>query len=544
MSTDLLTPIDRYLAEQRGTSAAERFAAQHDAVLTAPEGRWYADRMPATPPAPGQQYAFQVDLDRCTGCTSCVAACHSLNGLDHGESWRSVGLLVGDNAGAPRQQTVPSGCHHCLDPACLAGCPTNAYEKDPATGIVRHLDDQCFGCGYCELTCPYEVPKLNHRLGIVRKCDMCSDRLAEGEAPACVQACPTSAITIAVVDVDGVDASTATGALVPGAPASSITRPTTQYVGVRSRSADLHAADDHALRLSHSHLPLVFMLVVTQVSVGAFLATLAVGLFGDGLPAGGAIGAAVAGVVALAASFLHVGRPLVAYRAVLGIGHSWMSREAAAFAVYAPLTVLYALGVATDVAPSGTVDAVGIAAALTGIAGVVCSALLYVVTARTWWSARYTFTKFILTAAGAGPLLVATIMLAAAVAAGAEPDSVSVVVPLLGVAATATLCALVAEALFLLPGRWSDASDLGRTARLLRERLSSVTGWRFVAGSVGGVVLPAGMALAVASGTSPDPLLLAVATGSLVVMLCGALLERYEFFVASTTPRMPGGFRR
>jgi ferredoxin len=49
-------------------------------------------RSPATtPPARGQQYAFEVDLDKCSGCKSCVAACHSLNGLDDGEAWRTIG---------------------------------------------------------------------------------------------------------------------------------------------------------------------------------------------------------------------------------------------------------------------------------------------------------------------------------------------------------------------------------------------------------------------------------------------------------------------
>ena len=133
-----------------------------------------------------------------------MAACHSLNGLDDDEAWRDVGLLVGGTAGLPVIQHVTSACHHCLDPACLSACPVDAYEKDPITGIVKHLDDQCFGCQYCTLACPYDVPKFHAAKGIVRKCDMCGDRLHAGEAPACVQACPHEAIRITVVDVDDV----------------------------------------------------------------------------------------------------------------------------------------------------------------------------------------------------------------------------------------------------------------------------------------------------------------------------------------------------
>ena len=47
-------------------------------------------------------------------------------------------------------------------------------------GIVRHSADACIGCQYCVLKCPYDVPKYNARLGIVRKCDMCHSRLAAG----------------------------------------------------------------------------------------------------------------------------------------------------------------------------------------------------------------------------------------------------------------------------------------------------------------------------------------------------------------------------
>lgn len=486
----------------------ERFAARHDADLVDPTARWYSDRIPLTAPGPGEQYAFQVDLDQCSGCKSCVAACHSLNGLDAGESWRSVGLLVGEEAGRARTQTVPSGCHHCLEPACLAGCPTNAYEKDPITGIVAHLDDQCFGCGYCELTCPYEVPKLNHRLGIVRKCDMCAGRLAAGEAPACVQACPTSAISITLVSTVTVSARTREGALVPGAPASSITAPTTQYVGSRSLPDDARGADHHALHLSTAHPPLAVMLVLTQLSVGAFVATLLTER------TGGAWAAAAAALVALSASVLHLGRPLIAYRAVLGLRHSWLSREIVAFGAYAALAAAYAIGVATDVAPPAVVDALGAAAAVLGVTGVVCSALIYVVTRRTWWQARYSMVKFALTAAGTGPLLV--------LVTGADARPLGVI------AGVATLVALADEAwLIVRPG----GDDLARTARLLRDRLRGATVWRF------------GLAL---SGA-----LLAILTTSVVwaalalaAVLGGALIERYQFFVASVSPRMPGGFRR
>src|SRR3954467_6124164 len=195
LQSDESTLIDEFLAAQRNLTAVDRFAEQHRAAPS--HSSYYRDLIPLSKPGAGQQYAFEVNLDLCSGCKACVTACHSLNGLDEDETWRSVGTLASSGTGF--QQAVTTSCHHCLDPGCLTGCPVNAYDKDPVTGIVRHLDDQCIGCEYCILKCPYDVPQYNHERGIVRKCDMCVGRLEVGEAPACVQACPTKAIRITLV---------------------------------------------------------------------------------------------------------------------------------------------------------------------------------------------------------------------------------------------------------------------------------------------------------------------------------------------------------
>lgn len=531
---DVVTPIDRYLAEQQDSTAVERFARRHEADLLEPDARWYADRLPTSTPGVGEQYAFRVDLDLCTGCKSCVAACHSLNGLDESESWRSVGLLIGGSSNVPRQQTVPSGCHHCVDPACLSGCPTNAYEKDPFTGIVKHLDDQCFGCGYCELTCPYEVPKMNHRLGIVRKCDLCADRLADGEAPACVQACPTSAITVAVVETEQVVAATRTGALVPGAPASATTAPTTQYVSSRPLGSELRAADHHALQPAHSHPPLAVMLVLNQTSVGALVAYLLAGwLTTESLGAGGAVAAAAVGVLAVAASFTHLGRPLMAWRAFLGVRTSWMSREIVAFAAYTPLAVAFAGLQVTDVGPPGLHTAVGAGAAAAGVMGVVCSVFIYLVTRRTWWAARFTFPKFLGTSATIGGLFGAVI----------APESAGIVIGGSLVALVAASSALGSEASVLRHGADVIDHDIGRTAHLLTAQLRSATRWRFVLGVAGGVIGPVALIAISLGGDNAGNAVATVAALAVVAVIVGHLIERLQFFVASAPPRMPGGFR-
>jgi Fe-S-cluster-containing dehydrogenase component/DMSO reductase anchor subunit len=507
------TLVDHWLAEQRRLTPVSRFAARHEAGSVPDQARYYRDLIPADLPTPGQQYRFEIDLDACTGCKACVVACNSLNGLDEDESWRSVGLLHGTTPEVRHQQTVTTGCHHCVEPACLDGCPVDAYEKDPVTGIVTHLDDQCIGCSYCTLTCPYEVPRYNPSRGIVRKCDMCQGRLAEGEAPACVQACPNGAIAIGIVEVAELEAMAAAGgSLVPGAPLSSITVPSTTYRTRRGHIDDVLAADRFALRPAHAHDPLTVMLVLTQLSVGAFLVDL---LLPGSTSRSSAALALLTGLLALGASVLHLGRPRLAWRAVLGVRHSWLSREALAFGGFAGLAVPYS-ALAWVRPGSGLLVPLGALVAATGLTGVACSVLLYARTRRTWWRASATSIRFGMTTVVCG--------LAAVLCTSGERGLAALLV-------LAGMTKLLWEASVLRHLRRPADDDLHRTALLLTGALSNTARWRAVAGGVGSVALPAAVALGA-------PLFLVALAFPLV--LAGELLERRLFFTAVVAPRMPG----
>ena len=564
---DTLTPIDLYLRSQQELTAVDRFSRLHDddasSHLQPAQARYYQDLIPLGPPGEGQQYAFSVDLDSCTGCKSCVTACHSLNGLDEGESFRSAGLLIGardrsDGVGdglEPWQQTVTTACHHCIDPACLKGCPVDAYEKDPVTGIVRHLDDQCIGCSYCTLTCPYEVPRYNARLGIVRKCDMCSDRLAVGEAPACVQGCPTHAISVEVIDRSTALAALVDQpgvALVPNAPPSSLTLPTTSYRSLRPMPAQAVAGDHHSLRPSHSHLPLAVMLVLTQVSVGAFVADLmlravASDVFAATIRPYAAAGALIVAVLALGASTFHLGRPLHAWRAVLGLGHSWLSREIVTFSVFAAAAAAYAGAVWRSLSPA-LVTILGSFVVISGVAGVLCSAMIYAVTGRRWWRLAVTAPKFVLTAAATGPALALTLggfaLAVSPTGAGAvEGGALRSAVPLLGVIVLATVAKLALEGVVLLHLRDATFTDERRTAILLTDDLRTLSVRRVTAALIGGVVLPlvlVGLWSEPVTSTTTLPWSLVLLSITLGLLVAGELAERRCFFSAVSAPRMPG----
>jgi formate dehydrogenase iron-sulfur subunit len=521
------TPVDRYLAAQADLTAVERFSQRHEAEFVPSQARYYRDLIPLARPEPGQQYGFEVDLDACTGCKACVAACHSLNGLDDGESWRSVTLLSGGSAAQPFQQTVTAACHHCVDPACLNGCPVDAYEKDPVTGIVSHLDDQCIGCGYCVLTCPYEVPAFNPARGIVRKCDMCQGRLAAGEAPACVQACPNGAIAIKVVETSVALAKAISGgALVPGSPPSAITVPTTVYRTARGRVHDMAALGLSSAGPARPHPPLAAMLVLTQLSVGAFVGDLVLRVLSNRGSAGpfDAVVAVAAGMLALGASVLHLGRPRYCYRAVIGLRHSWLSREVVAFggftAMASPYALLLWLGRPVEGRTAPT--ALGGVAAVWGLAGVACSVMVYATTRRSSWRAPIVAAKFALTTAVCG---LATVVWASVVSAmiagntGANRARISSSRFLLLVLAVLLVVKLAGE----VAGMRTSPPELGRTMAA-----------RLAAGLVGALLV---LLLLVGIGSWPTWPGVVVATLMLGGVLVGELVERSMFFTAASPPR-------
>ncbi len=545
--------LGELLRAQQELTAVEQFAQQHSAATGPLQAKYYRSLLPARPPGPGEQYAFEVDLDRCSGCKACVTACHALNGLDENETWRDVGLLVGGTSSLPVIQHVTAACHHCLEPACKDVCPTQAYQKDAATGIVRHLDDQCFGCQYCILACPYEVPKYNHAKGIVRKCDMCSQRLAVGEAPACAQACPHEAIRITVVSQADVSADCEANPFLPGAPDPQLTQPTTAYKTNRVFPRNMLPADYYAVRVEEAHPPLIIMLVLTQLAVGACCVSewLHAGAASPMIEAVRSWQAGTAlffGVLALGASTLHLGRPHLAWRAVVGLRTSWLSREIVAFGIFAGAASAYALGVTfwpgTTVLSSRVWTAVRAGVLGSGLLGVFCSVMIYHCTRRPTWNGLRTLLRFVGTGLWLG---LAATLLAAAIAAAVRADlAVGPVaaefVARLGWAMIA--CALgkmTYEALDLLHLIERHHTALKRVAGLLTNELASLTLARFALGTLGGIVLP--WTLLHETDQAGSAKWLATVTVMFVLSVAGELLERTLFFMTAVAPRMPGAIR-
>ncbi|WP_372796329.1 4Fe-4S dicluster domain-containing protein, partial [Pontiella sp.] len=173
------------------------------------------------------QTRFHFHMDLCVGCHACEVACAEQNNLPAHTQWRRVGEVQSGTFPDTQSYFLSSGCNHCLDAACAKGCPVDAYEINDK-GIVVHLDDVCIGCGYCTWNCPYSVPKLQPDRRIVTKCDMCHNRLADGQDPACVQACPAGAIEIETVPLAQIYAEHMENGVGPDMPNPNITIPSTK----------------------------------------------------------------------------------------------------------------------------------------------------------------------------------------------------------------------------------------------------------------------------------------------------------------------------
>jgi formate dehydrogenase iron-sulfur subunit len=481
-----------------------------------PDAAHARSRMPLREPGPGEQYRFHFDMGKCIGCKCCVVACNEQNGNPASINWRRVGELEGGFYPDATRAFLSMGCNHCLEPTCLAGCPVDAYSKDPVTGIVSHSADACIGCQYCTWNCSYGVPQYNPERGVVGKCDMCHGRLSLGQAPACVSACPEGAIEIELVKVADWRASVA-AATAPGVPTGDHSLSTTRVSVPADLPPNTRPRDVTHVVPEHAHWSLIVMTVLTQLSVGAFVAIWLLQLLGGS--AGLGIAALVSlgvGSLALAAATLHLGRPAYAYRALRMWRRSWLSREVLLFSGFSTVAAIYA-GVLWFNLPGGAL--VGAATAVLGLAGVVASGCIYRVPSRPSWNTRYTLIEFLLTAGVLGPLF------AVAAAAGSTRWLALTTASMAGVQFL-----LLALKFFRCVA--SDSLELRGTARLLSTVLVRHVLARGVLLALGGIVLPL-MAHGPAEaglyglGLSAGPFLAALA-----LALAGEILGRYLFFVS------------
>jgi nitrate reductase beta subunit len=84
---------------------------------------------------------------------------------------------------------IPRICNHCLNPACVAACPSGAIYKRGEDGIVLVNQDKCRAWRMCVTACPYKKTYFNWKTGKSEKCILCYPRLESGQIPACMHTC-------------------------------------------------------------------------------------------------------------------------------------------------------------------------------------------------------------------------------------------------------------------------------------------------------------------------------------------------------------------
>ena len=138
-----------------------------------------------------------IDVQKCLACKTCELEC----AVAHSQA-KALVDAVGESPRPTARVSVvgaedfsfPLQCRHCEDAPCIKICPTKAIARLGDDQPVLIDQDKCIGCKWCIMVCPFGVIEMDDKRRVLIKCDLCCDRLEEGELPACVAGCPTHAI--------------------------------------------------------------------------------------------------------------------------------------------------------------------------------------------------------------------------------------------------------------------------------------------------------------------------------------------------------------
>jgi len=328
---------------------------------------------------------FIHNLDTCVGCHACVIACANENGLSPGQFWRQIVSFNPLRVPDLPVYHLSLACNHCLDAPCVKGCPASAIERQHQTAAVLIDKDKCIGCRYCSWVCPYDAPQFNGQSGVMEKCTFCNHRLLEGYKPACTSMCPTGALSFGSYEEKN-------GASVEGFPDAGV-RPAISFLPLRGRApqhappgAQVPKEEEVAKWIvqDRSILPDSKISVRSEWTLAVFSFTAAglvawlLGSLAGGMPVVPELFGGL-GFIGMALSTMHLGRKERAWRAILNVRMSWLSREVIAYSLF------LGIGVASSVFLPGTGPIAWVAAAVGALLLVVIDGV-YSTMARDWFS--------------------------------------------------------------------------------------------------------------------------------------------------------------
>ena len=319
---------------------------------------------------------FIFDLNRCVGCEACVLACQIENHELQNESWRSISTFNAFQHPALPLFHFSLACNHCDDPLCLTSCPANAFTMDPIHNTVDHDPDLCIGCRYCTWTCPYDAPRYVTAKGTIEKCTLCKERIVGGRKPNCANLCPTGALDFGEIErkvATEVPGFTDKGIwpgikIIPlrkkGRPLCA-TRQLTENESILFRQAQIKDERKSSLK---SEWPLILFTLLAAI---LFAVTAAALLSTPLLDPMIYIALAVGGLIV---STLHLGKAVKAWRALLNVRTSWLSREIVGYSLFLGSSGLFLLMPSTG--------SLGILSVFLGLATLVSIDMVYATVER------------------------------------------------------------------------------------------------------------------------------------------------------------------
>ena len=166
------------------------------------------------PHVKGDDVGMLYDTTLCIGCRACVTKCKEANDLPANRSADGIydaperldgttkNVIQVAQLGGDKWSFMKAQCMHCADPACVSVCMAGALHRT-AGGIVAYEASTCVGCRYCQVGCPFDVPKFEWSKALPRivKCELCRHRADPKKTgalavanPACCEACPREAV--------------------------------------------------------------------------------------------------------------------------------------------------------------------------------------------------------------------------------------------------------------------------------------------------------------------------------------------------------------
>lgn len=284
---------------------------------------------------------FIFDYSKCVGCHACIVGCYIENKTNPPIAWRQINSFNKIKIPLAGFLNLSIACNHCVEAPCLKACPAKAYSRDEQTGAIIHQSEKCIGCKYCTWACPFDAPKYNSKKGIIEKCHLCNHLIINGLTPACAKQCPTGALSFHELDIStpnipfGIPTTefkprikTLNSSVLNSVPEMNIAAS-----GYNSRSIivdnpynKIHAAEEWPLII----FTFIFSLLtgwITSFDQHSSLIFKGIFLF--------------FGLIGLALSAFHLGKPLRAPRSILNLKTSWLSREILLSGVFMLLSFIY-----------------------------------------------------------------------------------------------------------------------------------------------------------------------------------------------------------